>query len=277
MRHANHIEANDPKFFALRQYVIRIGLIWALLSLIAWAQFGESALIWSLIALGGLVIALQLHLYHKMQIENFHHYKQVEALFALYNAVELPQPIPAMRLWAASPDLLTIIAAQIQQHRPEMILELGSGVSTLVSGHLLKSLGTGKLISLEHEAGFAAISTARVEAHGLAEYASVVHTPLTSVALKEGAWQWYDVTHIPKIRSIDLLVVDGPPEGLQKRSRYPALPMLFDRLAQGAIIIVDDFMRPDEHAMVAQWLADYALDVVEVVDNEKGAIILRKR
>ena len=52
--------------------------------------------------------------------------------------------------------------------------------------------------------------------------------------------------------------------------------MLFDQLAPGAYVLVDDFMRDDEYTMVNRWLDDYNLKVVRTFANEKGAAILQK-
>ena len=35
--------------------------------------------------------------------------------------------------------------------KPDTILELGSGVSTIISAYCLKKIGNGKIISLDHE------------------------------------------------------------------------------------------------------------------------------
>jgi predicted O-methyltransferase YrrM len=276
IRQPKRIKADDPEFYKLVKRLGYAGVIWAGLSFVGWFLVGQIVLLFSVITLGGALVTLQMYLFNKAQTDNFHHYREIEALFSLHNTVQIIQPLPPTRLWAASPDFLTIIAAQIQHHQPKVVLELGSGVSTLISSYLLKAANRGELFTLEHEAHFASKSLEQLEVHCLHEYATIIHAPLVTTTLKGETWRWYDPAKIPDMGKVDLLVIDGPPKRVQKLARYPALPILFERLAQGAIIIVDDFARPDEYEMVKQWMADYMLKVVEIHDNEKGAIVLQK-
>src|SRR5689334_13030025 len=62
-------------------------------------------------------------------------YRQIEALFALYHGIQFRAPLLGLRGWAASPDFLAIQIANIRQHKPKTILELGSGQSTLISAY----------------------------------------------------------------------------------------------------------------------------------------------
>ena len=49
-------------------------------------------------------------------------------------------------------------------------------------------------------------------------------------------------------------IVDGPPAGQNPGARYPALPLLMDRLADRATIFVDDADRPGESEVIKAWL-----------------------
>jgi len=60
-------------------------------------------------------------------------FRQTEAYIQLFNLLDFKAPVPPTRGWAASPDLLLTIAEVIMKKRPSLIVELGSGVSTLVS------------------------------------------------------------------------------------------------------------------------------------------------
>ncbi len=55
---------------------------------------------------------------------------------------------------------------------------------------------------------------------------------------------------------VDLLFVDGPPatpERAVERSRYPALPLLANRLARGARVLLDDAERAGERWVLKRW------------------------
>ncbi|MDJ0806556.1 MAG: class I SAM-dependent methyltransferase, partial [Gammaproteobacteria bacterium] len=68
---------------------------------------------------------------------------------------------------------------------------------------------------------------------------------------------------------------DGPSSFLQKHSRYPALPVLFPRLADGCRIYLDDAARQDEREILAMWQTAYADLEHEYVATERGCSILR--
>ena len=60
---------------------------------------------------------------------------------------------------------------------------------------------------------------------------------------------------------IDLLVVDGPPAFAAGHgmSRYPALPVLRERLASGATVVLDDIERPGEQEVVERREREFGL------------------
>ncbi|HZL04081.1 MAG TPA: hypothetical protein VFE45_01440, partial [Coriobacteriia bacterium] len=73
------------------------------------------------------------------------HYQQVEALIGLYETLDIGLPLPPMRGWPASPDFARELACVIAETRPQTIVEIGSGVSTLVAGYALKKNGMGRV------------------------------------------------------------------------------------------------------------------------------------
>jgi predicted O-methyltransferase YrrM len=273
-----HVESQNPQFFRFRRIILFTWLAWALLSLAAWMLWGSPTLIFALVALGGILLAWQTHIYHQLQIEQFHHYRQLESLLSLHSLLEFHAPLPPLRLWAVAPDFATLIVQTILHHQPRTIVELGSGTSTLIAGYSAERAGlqNTRIISLEHDALFADETRAALTRHSMEQTARIIHAPLTTLSLAGVDWHWYDLTDFPEIEVIDLLIVDGPPDLAQKMARYPALPVMFDKLADGALILVDDFMRQAEHTMVNRWLDEFQLEVIETISNEKGAAILRK-
>lgn len=55
------------------------------------------------------------------------------------------------------------------------------------------------------------------------------------------------------ISNVDLLVIDGPPEATGNWARYPALPLLREKLRSGAVVVLDDTHRADERAILEAW------------------------
>jgi hypothetical protein len=104
----------------------------------------------------------------------------------------------------------------------------------------------------------------------------VRHAPLVPQSIDGKKWQWYDLADIHFDRPIDLLFIDGPPERVQKLSRYPAVPLLFDQLSDEAIVVLDDGDRDEEEEIVRRWTQEYPSLKAEYHALEKGAFVLEK-
>lgn len=201
-------------------------------------------------------------------------YGQLEALAALRDTLDGKLALPSTRDWAASADLLRELVTVILARRPRVVMETGSGTSTVIIAACLQRLGGGHLWSLEHLPRFAGETRALLATRGLSDWATVVDAPLRDVRLADGAWSWYDLEGFPPGEAIEVLFVDGPPGDTGPLARYPALPMLLDRLAPGAAILVDDGARPDERAMIARWQAEVPGLVVRPLPLQKGGSLL---
>jgi predicted O-methyltransferase YrrM len=202
--------------------------------------------------------------------------EQIESLFSIFSTLKPRLPIPTTRGWAASPDLLKEIISLTQRHQPQLVVEASCGVSTLIIAYCLQRLGTGKLISLEHESKFAQATQNNLSLHGLDDVATVIYAPLVEVEIKGAKWLWYDLTRVEIPEAIDLLIVDGPPGTTQKLARYPAMPMLHEKLSQKAMVLLDDGARSDEKQIVEQWVAEFQMSHSEYLSLEKGAYLIHK-
>jgi predicted O-methyltransferase YrrM len=200
-------------------------------------------------------------------------YSQLEALIGLLIVLQPRLPLPPFRGWAISPDFAGLLATHILVERPDCVVELGSGVSTLVFGYALERTG-GQLVSVEHDLTYAKRSQAAVLQHGLADRVRVIHAPLVPWS---GAGRWYEQEFLKGLPPIDLLVVDGPPAATGPQARYPALPILASALAPDAVIMADDTFRADERAMVDRWLHEYPGLTATPLIAEKGAVQLRRQ
>ena len=82
----------------------------------------------------------------------------------------------------------------------------------------------------------------------------MLHAPLIDTAVPGRENQpWYDISVLPDLPTVDLLFVDGPIGATAREARYPAYPLLADRLAPGATVVLDDTGRPAEAAIVKAW------------------------
>ena len=64
-------------------------------------------------------------------------YRQIEALVMLAKCLPLRHPLPPMRGSAISPDLALLLYELVHDHHPALVVECGSGVSSLVIGYAL--------------------------------------------------------------------------------------------------------------------------------------------
>lgn len=201
--------------------------------------------------------------------------RQVQALFQLHQDIAPRVPLPPLGEYAATPDLLATLVALVRENRPQVIVELGSGSSTLVCGYALESVGQGQILSFDHEAEYAAATNASLAVHGLSNCATVHHAALRETQYGSESWRWYDLNP-ENLPPIEMLIVDGPPMTTGRLARYPALPILWPRLAPSAVIVVDDANRPDETEMVQRWMEEFPGLRLEVMAHEKGTVILRR-
>ena len=254
---------------------------------IGWWLLGEAALMILpvLSVMLTLVVLLEVYgrlseklseTYRNLEQQRNQDYRQIESFFSLCFTLEPRLPLPNTRGWAASPDLLKKITEVILTERPSLVMEASSGVSTLVIAYCLKQLGQGRLISLEHDAKFAAINQSLISFHGLEDIATIVHAPLKGFESNDHKWLWYNTDRLTIDQPIDLLVVDGPPGNIQKLSRYPALPLLYRHLNNRSTIILDDGHREDEKTIVRLWEKEFSHISSEFLDLEKGAYVIHR-
>jgi predicted O-methyltransferase YrrM len=119
----------------------------------------------------------------------------------------------------------------------------------------LQQAGRGRLVALEHAPEYARATRVEIAAYGLEDYATVLDAPLVDHVIEDEKWSWYELgPDVPG--EVDLLLVDGPPGTTVALARYPALPLLRDRLAPGAVVLLDDGDRDDERKIVQRWKAE---------------------
>jgi len=209
----------------------------------------------------------------------FQVYRQMEALTALYHVLQPRKPLPPMRRWAISPDYGRILYEEIHRTQAKTIIEMSTGASTLISAYALEQLGRGMVIALEEHQHFSQVSQDNIAFHELNDYAQVVHAPLSEITVSDETYWWYRTDALQNISEIDLISVDGPSQynSDYNKVRFPAVPILIERLRVGGRVLVDDAYRSHEREMVADWLELYPnLRVIREDETEKGTVILEK-
>ncbi len=203
---------------------------------------------------------------------------QIAAYVRLTARINLIAPLPPMGGWRILPDFAALLVATIQAHTPRVIVELGGGISTLLCAYALRAQGSGQVYSYDHDADYLAGTRALVAAHGLSDHVTLTHAPLTELVIDDARWLWYDSAAFASLDAIDLLVIDGPPQhdNPTAQVRYPAVPLLFERLRAGALILLDDAARADEQIILTRWRAGFGLIDQSTPPTEKGAALLLK-
>jgi predicted O-methyltransferase YrrM len=173
--------------------------------------------------------------------------------------MDVRYPLPLGGKWALGWDGATILAREVGSTGPEVVVELGSGASSLVIGLQLRASGHGHLYTLDHEPEYAALTRRHVTALGLDRWVTVLDAPLVEHALEGERFRWYALPDaVRSVAHIDLLVVDGPPQKTDPGGtpRFPAMPVLAGSLGPGSVIFVDDARREAEQRMLERWLRD---------------------
>ena len=193
----------------------------------------------------------------------------------LEKSLGFDEPLPVTENWSAAPDFLKIISDYCLEHKPEVIVECSSGTSSIVLSQCCKLNNPGHVYSLENGREFVDKTRQHLTEHQLDGYCDVINSPLIERNLNGELYQWYDLKDLPEDK-IDMLVIDGPPGFIQKKSRYPALPLLYGSLKQNCIVLLDDAAREDEKEIIKLWLQEYPEFKSRYVDNERGCAILTR-
>lgn len=237
------------------------------------AAVGTLSLVAAVALAGAFTVAAVLGAYRSFRKHEKQDYRQLEALFSLFQVLPEGAALPPMRGWAASPDFALLVATRLAEHRPERVLECGSGVSTIVAGLTLRRNGRGTLVSLEHDEAWAERTRAMVRRQGLEDVVRVVHAPLASWSVGEEEERWYGTEGLSPDDRFDAVIVDGPPE--PPADRHPVLPVLRDRLSPGAVVLVDDAGRAAGSRDLRRWSEEVPGLAIEHVETEEGAAVLR--
>jgi hypothetical protein len=155
--------------------------------------------------------------------------------------------LPNLGSWKADTGLLTMLADHVLTAKPQTVVELGAGATSLVLARCLQMNGGGHLVSFDQHGDFVAATGDWLADNGLS-------ADLRTAALgpSPGDWPglWYQLGSLPE--RIDLLVIDGPPWTIHPYVRGAA-ESLFDRIPSGGTVMMDDGARPGERIVAARW------------------------
>lgn len=186
---------------------------------------------------------------------------------------ERPEPLLAMSESAIAPEFAWWLYRYVSVAKPINIVELGSGVSTVVIASALKKNGSGKLISYESDTVYYEKTKKLVFDSGLQEYVNLIYAPLEKIDLDGELYNWYSVSledfnNKEDGQAVDFLFVDGPRGATNYLARYPAYPFFKSMCNNETLIILDDAFRKDEEEIIRRWVALNKTEVgVRRLDN----------
>jgi predicted O-methyltransferase YrrM len=204
-------------------------------------------------------------------------FRQLEALQNLNAVLPANDVLPATRGWAASPDLLAVLVDLVVAERPSLVVECGSGASTLWLALAMRRFGIdGRIVALDHDPVFGGKTRDLLARHDVGDLAEVRDAPLESFSLDGETYSWYARRAWQDLTGIDLLFVDGPPATTGHLARYPALPLLSGALSPVVTAVLDDLVVPDMQKVLRLWLDAYPDWGSEILPLEKQAAVLRR-
>jgi predicted O-methyltransferase YrrM len=201
---------------------------------------------------------------------------QPEAMVALQHVLRPRRPLPPMRGYAIAPDFGLALVRLIDDERPQLVVETGSGVSTLIIAYQLERIGGGIVIALELDAGAADRTRAELARHGLSRFARVVHAPLEPIAIGDAEYRWHSTRELADLDAIDLVLDDSPPGELGPWLRYASLPTLAPKLSPRGVFAMNR-IGAEERATLARWRRELPEFDHELFATKKGHAILRRR
>jgi predicted O-methyltransferase YrrM len=226
-------------------------------------------------ALCGVVFLAATLTYHRTDSRIREARALAEAATAIYHTLKPVVPLPLMAEYAIAPDSALLLHELIRRAGPRTVVETGSGVSSLIIGYTLKSLGGGRLIALERDEEHARRTRDAVALHGLGDVVTVAHAPLVEVTVDGATHRWHDARAVDGVDAIDFVFDDGPPIDVGPGLRYAALPLLQSKLSPQAVYLVN-FIGDEERTNIARWQARDRAWRVEWRRTVKGNAILRR-
>ena len=218
-------------------------------------------------------IQLQRHLENILKQSMLNATRQLEAFVGVQNYLATGERMPHMHGWPMSPDLALYLIDLLENTDYDIIVEFGSGTSTLLIARTLTRLASRRrgrppvhLIAFEHLDRYYIQTKDQLQKAGMLDAVHLVLSPLETYTAPDGrSYPYYrchdilsNTANSHPVTDIQILVfVDGPPGPIGKHARYPALPAVLAHFKGARIdILLDDYIREDEKEIVRLWLAE---------------------
>lgn len=180
--------------------------------------------------------------------------------------------LPDLHNWSISPDFGVLLISLVEQNDYDLVIEFGSGTSTLVLAKALEKVSRragrqpSHLLSFDHLPEYQRKTQKILTQAGLSAHVSVILAPLVTWHDQDGASYLYYACgealselrkHFHDTHKRVLVVVDGPPAATGRHARYPAMPHVLEKFPPNRFdvhFVLDDYVRSEEQEIVARWL-----------------------
>jgi hypothetical protein len=182
-------------------------------------------------------------------------FRESASIISYLNSVMQPRiPIwytKAYRDYSGSPEMLEELFNRMTEAKPKNVLELGSGLTTLVASYALRNNEYGKITSWDCLETRAAGNRELIRLHEQGKYVEIVDAK-TSKSVENGVTKtWFDEK--PEYK-IDFLVVDESIEPPLAPSGEDVLESLREYLNIGCTIFIHDRIRSVDNPTLSKWL-----------------------
>lgn len=188
--------------------------------------------------------------------------------------------LPLLGGWAVSAPTLTAMVNEVSRNpQRKIIVECGSGVSTIWLALACRRRGHGHVYALDHDRKFADGTRQYIDRNNLQDWATVLDAPLTLHEIHGQEYMWYSLDGLGDVKDIDLLFVDGPPGDTGPMARLPAFPALSSRLSNDAWVVLDDTIRKEERDIAASWCEnpEHGIQLLPLIELPKSLVLAATR
>lgn len=221
--------------------------------------------------------------------------QQLEAYLDVQSFFNDGEHLPSMHGWPISPDFARYLIQLIEKNNYDLVLEFGSGTSTVLIAKALAKLQHVRQdkpavmqVAFEHLEKYYAKTLEELESVRLAHSVMLNLTPLQPYIAPNGqTYHYYDchqsladlAANLPTSLFKILVVVDGPPGSTGKHARYPCLPAVLTHFKHKHIdVLLDDYARSDEKEVGVLWEQDLSQTgyrfFSEKISMEKEALFI---
>jgi methyltransferase family protein len=183
-----------------------------------------------------------------------------------------------MGTWSMLPSTMNFIETEIRDHKPSVVLELGSGLSTICLAQYMRELHGDsdrvRVISLEQDRNVVERTVERLKALGTVRNVKLFHAPVVPQTLEGAVSTCYSLPEeflrlMDSLRP-DFAVIDGP---AAEGGRFGTLPLVRPYLSPNTRFYLDDALRDSEIDIAERWSRLPYIQLHGVYINEKGMLL----